>query len=57
MITWRRQHIPDLTEDAVLRVMSILDTDGPSRTSLPGGKLAVRKEKRLMVTGCAVPNQ
>lgn len=45
----RRQNIPNLTEDAVLRVMSILDTDGPSRTSLPGGKLAVRKEKRLTV--------
>ena len=51
----RRQHIPDLTEDAVLRVMSILDTDGPSRTSLPGGKLAVRKEKRLMVTDAPRP--
>lgn len=38
-----------LTEAAVLRVMKILDADGPSRTSLPGGKMAVRKEKRLFV--------
>lgn len=45
----RRKNIPDLTEDAVLRVMSLLDTDGPSRTSLPGGRLAVRKEKRLAI--------
>lgn len=45
----RRQAIPDLTEEAVLRVTSLLDTNGPSRTSLPGGKLAVRKEKRLMI--------
>ena len=51
----RRQHIPDLTEDAVLRVMDILNTDGPSRTSLPGGKLAVRKEKRLLVTDTPRP--
>lgn len=51
----RRQHVPDLTEDAVLRVMGILNTDGPSRTSLPGGKLAVRKEKRLMVRDAPRP--
>lgn len=51
----RRQHVPDLTENAVLRVMNILDTDGPSRTSLPGGKLAVRKEKRLTVTDAPRP--
>ncbi len=51
----RRQNVPDLTEDAVLRVMNILDTDGPSRTSLPGGKLAVRKEKRLLVKDAPRP--
>ena len=45
----RQQSVPDLTEAAVLRVMKILDADGPSRTSLPGGKMAVRKEKRLFV--------
>lgn len=45
----RQQSIPDLTEAAVLRVMKILDAGGPSRTSLPGGKIAVRKEKRLFV--------
>lgn len=45
----RQQSVPDLTEAAVLRVMAILDADGPSRTSLPGSRLAVRKEKRLFV--------
>lgn len=53
----RREHVPNLTEDAVLRVVGILNTDGPSRTSLPGGKLAVRKEKRLMVTDTPPPGQ
>jgi len=51
----RRQHVPNLTEEAVLRVMNILDTTAPSRTSLPGGKLAVRKEKRLLVTDTPQP--
>lgn len=51
----RRQSVPDLTEDAVLRVMGILNTDGPSRTSLPGGKLAVRKEKRLAIQDAPRP--
>ncbi len=41
--------IPDLTEEVVLRVMSILNTGAPSRTSLPGNKLAIRKEKRLFI--------
>lgn len=50
-----RQSVPDLTEDAVLRVMGILNTDGPSRTSLPGGKLAVRKEKRLLIKDAPRP--
>ncbi len=45
----RDQHVPDLTEETVLRVMSILDTTAPARTSLPGNKLAIRKEKRLFI--------
>lgn len=51
----RRQHVPDLTENAVLRVMNLLKTDGPSRTALPGGKLAVRKEKRLLIKDAPPP--
>lgn len=45
-----KQHIPNLTEETVLRVMNILNTNAPSRTSIPGNKLAVRKEKRLFIT-------
>ncbi len=45
----RRRQVPGLTEETVLRVMNILPTDGPSRASLPGNKLAVRKEKRLFI--------
>lgn len=46
----RQKGIAGLSEEAVLRVMSLLTAKGPSRTALPGGKLAVRKEKRLFVT-------
>lgn len=51
----RRQGIPGLTEDAVLRVMEILKPGNSSRTSLPGGKLAVRKEHRLAVRDTPPP--
>lgn len=43
------QQVPDLGEAAVLRVMHILDASHTSRTSLPGNKIAVRKEQRLSI--------
>lgn len=48
------RHVPDLSEECVTRVMSILPTDAPARVSLPGGWTASRKERRLRVLppGC-----
>lgn len=53
----KRQNIPDLSEECVMRVMSILPVNGQSaasRVSLPGGWTASRKERRLRVLapGC-----
>ncbi len=41
--------VPDITEECVERTLNILDINGPSRTSLPGGLLALRKEHRLNI--------
>lgn len=43
----RDNELPDISEDCVLRILSILPTDAPSRVSLPGGWIASRKEHRL----------
>lgn len=46
----RRASVPQLSEDLVLRVLSIVPVDAPSRCSLPGGMTAHRKEKRIFVS-------
>lgn len=45
----KNQHIPELSEEVVHRVLGILPPTSPSRVSLPGNYLAIRKEKRLFV--------
>ncbi|MDO4410985.1 MAG: tRNA lysidine(34) synthetase TilS [Akkermansia sp.] len=45
----KNQNIPELSEEVVQRVLDILPPTGASRVSLPGGYLAIRKEKRLFV--------
>jgi tRNA(Ile)-lysidine synthase len=45
----KKQGVSDLTEEHILRVNTILDPSGSSKVSLPGNKLACRKEARLFV--------
>ncbi len=45
----RRSGVPDLSEDAVLAVLSIMRPGNPARVSLPGGRFARRREKRLFL--------
>lgn len=41
--------VSDLSEEIVNRTLNILGTSSPSRTSLPGGLTAIRKEHRLTI--------
>lgn len=45
----KKNGVPDLSEECIARTLDILNVAGPSRTSLPGGLIASRKEHRLVV--------
>ncbi len=45
----RGKHIPELSEQIIQQVQEILPPNQPSKTTLPGGFIASRKERRLTI--------
>ncbi len=46
----RLHQVSDISSECIQRVLSIIPTGNPSKTNLPGGRYATRKEKRLIIS-------